>query len=630
MFSRVIAAFAAAVSVATGSLAQTQAPPPVEAFSRHPQIAVPVISPDGRRIAMLSQAGGRQIVTVLSRDGEPPAGANVSDVRVSRLFWASDRMLIIVASVARDNGQWGADDYTTMYALDLERPDRLRDLPGVALGVVPETGDLVIGGRRDGGAGLAAMNPETGLERTIARSDGRYFGYALDASGTPVARLRYNVVTSEYGLETRSGEYWTTVQERTEPQLTTSMWGIMAGAPDELVFTDRPNEGGRRLYSVSLATGEPVRVLFQDDEFDLTTPLFDYYTNTVLGARIDREMPTYVWFDEGMTNIQVSLEAAIPDAYVSIFSWSRDRTQFTVAAYRENRPTEYFLFDATVMSLASLGNAFPELANSVLPQRLSIRYRASDGTSIPAYLTLPDGDGPHPLVVLPHGGPAARDTGGFDYLAHFLASRGYLVLQPNYRGSSGYGVAWEQAGWGEWGRGVMQSDLTDGMNAMVRAGYAAEGRACIVGASYGGYAALAAATFTPDAFQCAAAIAPVTDLWEIARNADLWGGYQSPYSRLLASRLTGTEELPDRDQADHISPAEHADAVQIPVLLIHGREDSVVDDEHSDIMNRALERAGKDVTYIHERELDHWLTGPSMRELVLRNVETFLAEHLGE
>ena len=619
----------AALCVTLPAVAAQSASPPVSAFARNPQIALPSVSPNGRRIAMLSESAGQQIVAVISRDGEPPAGANVSAVRVQRLLWASDDILIIIASVARERGQWGAVDYTQIHALDLNRPDRLRELDGYPVGRVPETGDLVVWGRT-GGRGLSTMNPATGLFLTIDQSNEPIFDYALDAAGAPIARTSYRVVSQRYILETRSGEFWNVVDERREEQLTTKMWGLLAGTDDELVFSERPAQGGQRLYTVSLATGQRLRTLYENENFDFDNLLRDYYTNTIIGFTIDEDMPQDVWFDEDFVAIQGILDGAIPDAFVSIQSWSTDRTQFTVAAFRENRPPEYFLFDANSMSLASLGPAYPELAPVALPQRLSVRYRASDSTSIPAYLTLPEGEGPHPLIVLPHGGPASRDTGGFHYMAHFFATRGYLVLQPNFRGSGGYGAAWEEAGWGEWGTGVMQSDITDGLNAMVQAGYAAPGRACIVGASYGGYAALAGATFTPDAYQCAAAIAPLTDLWLIVRNADAWGGIATPYSRRLAQQLTGGTDLPDRAAVRLLSPVDHVDSVQIPVLLIHGREDSVVDDEHSAVMNRALERADKDVTYVHISNLDHWLTSAAMRTRVLTELENFVGEHIGD
>lgn len=605
-----------------------------------------MVSPDGRRIAMLSQSDGQQIVLILSRNGEPPTGANVESVRVERLFWASDDIVIIVASIPQQNSGWGILDHSTMFALDLNDPSRLHQLfnggrladelefsidRANVIGRIPNSNELVVSMRTSWTERrLMAIDPATRLYRSIDRTTEPVFDYVVDASGRPLARASYDVREERYELALKGEEYWDVVAQRQEPQLTQRMWGLLTGTDDELVVSERPSFGGRRLISISATTGERQRVLFENDTYDFSGVILDIYTNTVLGVAIDQDMPGTIWFDETLIHTQASLEAAIPNASISLLSWSEDRTQFTLVEHAPDLAPRYYLYDATAGSLASLGEAYPELSSVLLPIRQSVRYSSRDGTRIPAYLTLPEGEGPHPMVVLPHGGPASRDTGGFDDWAQFLASRGYLVLQPNFRGSGGYGHQWESAGWGEWGTGRMQDDITDGVNAMARAGYADPERVCIVGASYGGYAALAGAAFTPDLYQCAAAIAPLTDLWLLVRDADAFGGVDTPYSRRLAEQLTGTQTLPDRDATAAMSPRHHVNAIQVPILLIHGRDDSVVDEEHSIIMEDALDDAGKDVTFHRVRDMDHWLTSPQSRQLVLSELETFLAEHLGE
>lgn len=644
MLLRVIAALVACVCMSTASNAQGV--PPVEAFSRHPQVAAPVISPNGRRIAMLSQSDGQQIVFVLSRDGEAPTGANVERVRVERLFWASDDVLIIAASIPQQNSGWGVLDHRTMFALDLNDPGRLHELlaggrlaeefgysidRSNVIGRIPESNELVVSLRTSWTERrLMAVDASTRLYRTIDRTSEPVFDYVVDASGRPLARASYHVVEERFELALKGEEFWSTVASREEAQLTQRMWGLLTGTDDELVISERPSVGGRRLVAVSADTGERQRVIYENADYDFNTVIRDNYTNTVVGVDVDEDMPGTVWFDDTLAHTQASLDAAMPNSFVSLLSWSQDRTQFTVAEFTADLAPRYYLYDAAAGSLASLGESYPELTNYLLPIRQSVRFSSRDGTRIPAYLTLPEGEGPHPMVVLPHGGPASRDTGGFDDWAQFLASRGYLVLQPNFRGSGGYGHQWESAGWGEWGTGLMQHDITDGVNAMVRAGYADPERVCIVGASYGGYAALAGAAFTPDLYQCAAAIAPLSDLWFIVRDADGFGGVGTPYSRRLAEQLTGTQTLPSREQAAAISPRDHADSIRIPVLLIHGRDDSVVDEEHSIAMEDALEDAGGTVTFNRVRDMDHWMTSTQSRQIVLSELEAFLAEHLGE
>jgi dipeptidyl aminopeptidase/acylaminoacyl peptidase len=222
-----------------------------------------------------------------------------------------------------------------------------------------------------------------------------------------------------------------------------------------------------------------------------------------------------------------------------------------------------------------------------------------------------------------------RDVDGFDWLAHFLASRGYAVLQPNYRGSGGYGRDWEEAGYGGWGVGVMQHDLTDGVAAVVAAGIADPERVCIVGASYGGYAALAGAAFTPELYRCAASFGGVSDLRDMLvvqrGRRDGRSAVVTYWEESVGFEDTGLA----RDRLAAMSPLQHAERVQAAVLLIHGRDDSVVPIGQSRAMERALRAAGKSVQLVELEGEDHWLSVAATRLELLKAVDGFLAEHLG-
>ncbi|HET8699279.1 MAG TPA: alpha/beta fold hydrolase [Gammaproteobacteria bacterium] len=261
---------------------------------------------------------------------------------------------------------------------------------------------------------------------------------------------------------------------------------------------------------------------------------------------------------------------------------------------------------------------------------MAYSYRARDGVEIPGYLTRPlDAKGPTPLVLLPHGGPAARDVGGYDWLAHALASRGYAVLQPNFRGSGGFGEKWEKAGHGEWGIGVMQNDLTDGVAAVVAAGIADPERVCIVGASYGGYAALAGAVFTPELYRCAAAIAGVSDLRDMLGFERDKAGQASATLSYWRQAMGVTDADSPVERLNAASPAQHVERVRAPILLIHGRDDTVVPITQSRAMQRALANAGKRVQLVELDGEDHWLSRPPTRLATLQALDRFLAEQLG-
>ena len=232
-----------------------------------------------------------------------------------------------------------------------------------------------------------------------------------------------------------------------------------------------------------------------------------------------------------------------------------------------------------------------------------------------------------PLVVLVHGGPHnVRDTMDFDWWASFLASRGYAVLQPNYRGSGGYGAAWEDAGRRQWG-GLMQSDVADGVAAIIRAGVADASRICIVGASYGGYAALAGATLTPDRYRCAVSVAGVSDLNQMLVDATSEGRRDGFTSDWWTASIGNRSE--DREAIRAVSPVNLANRVQIPILLLHGTEDTVVPIQHSRRMQAALQSAGKNVRFVELRGDDHWLSDPQTRIQMLTEIEGFLAQNIG-
>ncbi|HSC16196.1 MAG TPA: alpha/beta fold hydrolase, partial [Gammaproteobacteria bacterium] len=397
-------------------------------------------------------------------------------------------------------------------------------------------------------------------------------------------------------------------------------------AEGELILGVRPTNGGRYgLYKLS-ADGTLGPAVYTHATLDVSDVRVDPYTNRVVGVAVEGETP--VWFDEGLAVQQRALDAAFPNESPWIVDWSQDRSRFIVRTEYNDRSPVFHFYDAEDRATKGLASEYPALDSIGLAPRLPYSYKARDGVEIPGYLTRPLGvDGPAPLVLLPHGGPADRDVDGFDWLAHFLASRGYAVLQPNFRGSAGYGRAWEEAGHGGWGVGVMQNDLTDGVAAVVAAGIADPQRVCIVGASYGGYAALAGAAFTPELYRCAVSVNGVADLRDIFT---LYRGRRDGRSAAVTyfEQSLGVEGMSARG-LDAASPVKQAQRVQAAVLLIHGRDDSVVLIGQSRAMERALRDAGKTVQLVELDSEDHWLSDATTRLETLEALDAFLATQLG-
>jgi dipeptidyl aminopeptidase/acylaminoacyl peptidase len=305
---------------------------------------------------------------------------------------------------------------------------------------------------------------------------------------------------------------------------------------------------------------------------------------------------------------------------VLLESWTRDRQKIVVLVDSPVEGPGYALVDLVAHKAEWLGARYQKLFPEDISKVQPVRFKAADGMELGGYLTLPTGKEARnlPLIVFPHGGPASRDGPGFDWWAQGMASRGYAVLQVNFRGSDGLGVRHMEAGYGQWGR-KMQTDLSDGVRDLAAKGLIDPRRVCIVGASYGGYAALAGAAIDRGVYRCAVSVAGVSDL---RRMVDDEGRVVQRYWK----RFMGVENLRDPALAA-ISPALQAEKIEIPVLLIHGRDDTVVPLEQSQVMADAMKRTGKPVELIVQKGADHWLSRGETRLQTLTATMAFVEKH---
>ena len=310
----------------------------------------------------------------------------------------------------------------------------------------------------------------------------------------------------------------------------------------------------------------------------------------------------------------------LPNTSNTIISTSADEGRYLLAVSSAVQPPVYYLGDRASGDLVPVLETYPQLQGK-LSQSRQITYKARDGQSIEGYLTLPPGyrpeDGPLPAVVFPHGGPMARDYGGFDEWAAFFASRGLAVLQPNFRGSSGYGWEFKMAAIQNYG-GTMQDDLTDAAQWLIEQRIARPDRLAIAGASYGGYAALMGAVKTPELFRCAISFAGVGNLIDMRNH----------YRGYINYKVAKVQFGEDNTQLKAVSPYYHAERIRIPVLLAHGGRDRVVPVEQSRDMAKALRKHGKSVTYLELEDGSHNLDLQRHRDAWFKAMDAFLREHL--
>jgi len=625
---------------------QAQTQPSIEDFTREPHMGHARLSPDGLKLAYTSSNEGVPFLIIHNLETGELQVADVSNYRTEGLRWAGNDIILVAASIAQGvPGIVGDVDVGVTISYDLldnMRPTQLLSrsrATGVnfdtsdIVGVEPETGRVLIPARdNDGNENLLSVDPRADTSRLLAYGRPYTFSWVVGTAGEVIARFDYSSRVDKQLLRVRSGDDWVTIDEDRESRPSYNVHGLLADGRLAVSTTiiQAGSDSRDRLFAMSLETGNFESVIFSHDRFDFNHVIRDRHTNLVVGAAWYENYLEVQWLDEELAGHQRTLDAALDGYHPRIQSWSRDRNLFLVRTDTGDAPPVYYLYNVAENALDGIGLANTALSTGVLSNRFLTEYPARDGTVIQAYLTRPEGEGPFPTVILPHGGPKSRDVGGYNYFAHFFASRGYAVLQPNFRGSSGYGHDWTQAGYGEWGRGVMQDDVTDGVNLLVEAGLSAPDRICIVGASYGGYSALAGATFTPDLYACAAAIAPVSDLQEMYEYTRDRFGFRSWLVTAATELFTGTENNRNARTLRELSPISYVDDITIPILLIHGREDTIVPVEHSRVLNSALRRADVDVEYIEMREGDHWLTSVEMRTTVLTELEQFLDAHIGD
>ncbi len=641
--------FVSTAAAALISAASVQAaPPPASAFGRIPAVVDAELSPSGQKIAILGGAADQRILSIATIDQPGLPILQLGDVEVVNLTWAGDAY--VLAKIA----YWEKVDAKRSYRLEryiavtpeAKAVSRFFDnrISGSYMATQPLLGvtsnppralvlDLAASTgaagtmdsrmkKKDAGESFSvwSVDPANGQGKLVQKGDVDTANFEVDSAGEARVRLDIDSINDRFSIYGRppGKSQWAVVHAGADFESRRDYYGYSEADQAVYLMTDQG------LVRKRLADGTVEK--FADSAPSLSL-VWDEHRRTAVGVSSGLEMPAVRWLDPDVGAAHGLLSRAFKGKSVEMAGWSADRNRFIARVGGPNAPDVWYLYDKARKEVSPLAEAYPELKGAELGKTRWITYKARDGLEIPAYLTLPPGSAPagakRPLIVLPHGGPETRDTYDFDYLAQFLATRGYAVLQPQFRGSWGFGDAFRKAGRGEWG-GKMQTDLVDGVAAAAATGEIDASRVCIVGASFGGYAALAGATLHPDAYRCAVSIAGISDLGQLILEENRLYGRESAGMEELRDELGAA----DKTRLVAMSPARNAAAVRAPVLLIHGDKDTVVQAAQSERMAEALKAAGKPHELMILTDENHYFTKAANRTRMLEAIEAFLAKNL--
>jgi dipeptidyl aminopeptidase/acylaminoacyl peptidase len=398
--------------------------------------------------------------------------------------------------------------------------------------------------------------------------------------------------------------------------------------PGQVVVIGPRQEGKpRALQLMDAATGQLGEVLLQDKAYDFNGWLYhNPATQEIIGAVFERNGPRVAWFNEDYRNLQKIIDGFFPGVVARILGSNEAQTLFLVATFSDRQPTIYSWVDLEKRTAGLFKNSAPWIDPKRMQPMNIVKFKTRDGRQLDAYLTLPAGASKTnlpPLVVLPHGGPWVRDNWGFDRQAQFLASRGYAVLQPNYRGSTGY--SWMFPKEDEWDFKKMHDDVTDATKAMIASGLVDSGRIAIAGGSFGGYLAISGVVNEPSLYRCAVTLAGVFD-WEQQIKGEKYDQYDSPSFGVMMHRLGDPKKQPEK--FDAISPGRHVDRIRVPVFVAGGKEDRTVEIQQSRALISALEKYHVPHETLIVGEEGHGMAHLDNQVELYTRIEAFLDKYL--
>jgi dipeptidyl aminopeptidase/acylaminoacyl peptidase len=638
--------------------------PPAGLFIARPALSVVAMSPDGKNIAAVRREQETTFLLLLNLDGGGTKAMPLPGMRISDLAWGSNDRLIYVAGSENPTFQ-GTDRGIVMIGaprlysigLDLKNPvmffekDKRLSRENFSSEILSTRieGDprhILMPMRMNFVLNLLKVDIYDGSWEMAGEGEDRTVRWFADKSGRPVIRFDAgNKRGTELNVMVRQGNgggvkgNWKKAQTlRVDPEERTSNsldFNPISQGPlptQYYVKARAPGGGTLGVYLYDIERAAIVETLFSKEHADVNSVIINPETGLYAGATYWEDRLKFEYVDPALNTMMAGLDESFQHAWNLIpisRSRSPDNNRWLLHAGNAANLGGYYIYDVNKKTAQEIGLVSPFMQLVKPGQVLSIGYAARDGMKINGYLTMPPGwndKAPKPpMIVMPHGGPEVRDTYQYNPIVQFLASRGYAVLQPNFRGSAGYGKAFQDAGRLHWGDAA-QDDITDGVKFVVDKGLADPARMCIFGASYGGYSAMMSIVREPDLYKCAVGASGPTDLGKmLAWERKEEGGNSFAYNYWVSQ--IGD---PGKDKAmiEASSPALNIEKIKVPVLLVHGKRDNTVPIEQSEFMRDALKKANKPVEMTTYETAGHGMIGRDMQRFLIE-LETFFGKHLG-
>lgn len=626
----------------------SQAQPALEAYGKLPAFETAAISSSGKYFAIVARIKGQKQLILLEGQNKFVESIPLGEIKVHDVTWAGDEFVLVTTSQTEALG-FGFTANKAEITQVMIHPMRgkkkkrqwvFRKQKSIANAVLGQYGLRKIDGRWKGFFGGMELDIdrntgfyrfESNLENLIKidlqklsdnhvdreiRGEDAYTDWLLDAAGNVAARLDYRRLGNAWTLKDYQGN---TLIEDSKADEQVSL--ISVGATGQSIIYSRkedPDEAAN-IYEIPISGGAAKQIF---DDIGIDHWYVDDRSSRLLGYRRSDGKKETVFFDAELNKKVANIRRAFSKVNVNLEDWSDDFSKVIVSTNGNGDSGNWWIVNLDSLRADQLGVSYPGVGPEQVGAISTVAYKAQDGLEMDGILTLPPGREAKnlPVIMFPHGGPNTHDEPEFDWWAQAFGSRGYAVFQPNFRGSTNRGAQFTRASEGEWGR-KMQTDISDGLAELVKLGIVDPDKACIMGGSYGGYAALVGVTIQQGLYRCAISVAGVSDLNLMVRTDMKESGSSQTLRRNLEKELGKGREL------RAISPANFAEQADAPILLIHGKDDTVVLYNQSTTMAAALKRAGKPYEFVALDGEDHWLSNGETRLKMLQAAVGFVLRH---